>query len=676
MSNWKNFITQLEKDLTFWIGSLLYFFSYRLFLILSLADKDLSEFNVKELLDVLYIGLRFDLVPSTIIIMLPLIFSLACLFGKNSLLANKVRLKTLWLAVLLTLFLSLVNFFFFKEYKEQFNYWIFGIIYDDQIAILKTIWQDSPVIWFFIIWITGSWGLVWIIKKLILLRPIRLTLIQDLNNKYLQGIFLLVLCVLLIGGLRGGYRNRPIQIKDIEKTQDSFLNKTIPNFYKALENTIKIYRRNSDLNRLPSWTPNNDIRQASQIFFGKYCPKIDKCLEKTANGALLKSKPQHIFLLIMESYDLWSFFPPYNELGLTANGQELAKKGLFWTNFTSAGGGTMPTVSSIISGVPQVGLQFAYQKNMQLPQPTSIAEIFKALGYKTKFYYGGYLSWQNVGRFVTSQGFDEVIGANTIAPDFPFGDWGIPDKDLFNYVAADTIKETKPTLNVILSLSYHRPFKIDIWQEGFVPPKLNAETQSLNDSKDALAVLGHFWYSDKVLGEFVRKVEGKFKNSLFIITGDHWSRKGLTQKYSNIYQQNAVPLIIYGSRVLKSVLSLPAFKKQFKNGELRAPGDSLDIVPTVVELIAPKGFRYHTYGNNLFGLSKKLFATGGTSEVILGKDFMFEVDNPNYIYVRDGKPLESLGEAVNKQNLERLIQLHFARKAIAWWQTMRGNELN
>jgi hypothetical protein len=133
---------------------------------------------------------------------------------------------------------------------------------------------------------------------------------------------------------------------------------------------------------------------------------------------------------------------------------------------------------------------------------------------------------------------------------------------------------------------------------------------------------------------------------------------------------------MYGPSVLKGVLSLPAFRKQLKNGELRAPGDSLDIAPTVVELIAPKGFRYHTYGNNLFGWSKKLFAAGGTSEVILGRDFMFEVDNPNYIYARDGKPLESLGEAVNKQNLERLIQLHFARKAIAWWQIMRGNELN
>jgi phosphoglycerol transferase MdoB-like AlkP superfamily enzyme len=530
------------------------------------------------------------------------------------------------------------------------------------------------------VWLAGSWGLLRLMKKLMRLRPIRLTRFQGLNHKAVQGIFLAVLVVLLIGGLRGGYRNRPIQIKDIEKTQDAFLNKITPNFYKSLENTIKIYRNNSDASRLPNWIPQHDIRQAAENFFGRSCLHIDKCLERSAGGALLESKPQHIFLFIMESYDLWSFFPPYRELGLTANGQKLAQNGLFWTNFTSAGGGTMATVSSIISGVPQVGVQFVYQKNMQAAQPTSIAEIFKALGYKTKFYYGGYLSWQNVGRLVTSQGFDEVIGANTILPDFPFGDWGIPDKDLFNYVYQDVTQETEPTLHVILSLSYHRPFKIDIWKEGFVQPKLTAETQHLNDSSDALKVLGHFWYSDKVLGDFVRGAESKFENSLFIVTGDHWSRKGLTKEHSNIYQQNAVPLIMYGKNVLGNVMSSPALKNQLKGGELRTPGDSLDIVPTVVEMIAPEGFRYHTYGDNLLNLSnsgrtKKYFAAGGTSEVIVGDDFMFDSGNPNYIYARDGKSVESLGKDTDSQNLAHLIQLYFSRKAIAWWQVMRGNEL-
>ena len=35
---------------------------------------------------------------------------------------------------------------YIAEYGDQFNHWVFGMIYDDQRAILQTIWRTYPII--------------------------------------------------------------------------------------------------------------------------------------------------------------------------------------------------------------------------------------------------------------------------------------------------------------------------------------------------------------------------------------------------------------------------------------------------------------------------------------------------------------------------------------------------
>lgn len=39
-----------------------------------------------------------------------------------------------------------VNVCFFYEYKSQFNYWIFGIFFDDLRAIAAAVWDAYPIV--------------------------------------------------------------------------------------------------------------------------------------------------------------------------------------------------------------------------------------------------------------------------------------------------------------------------------------------------------------------------------------------------------------------------------------------------------------------------------------------------------------------------------------------------
>lgn len=62
--------------------------------------------------------------------------------------------------------------------------------------------------------------------------------------------------------------------------------------------------------------------------------------------------------------------------------------------------------------------------------------------------------------------------------------------------------------------------------------------------------LGHIWYADKTMGDFVAQAEKQLPDSLFIITGDHMER------FTFAVEQDArvmmsVPCIFYGQGVQK-----------------------------------------------------------------------------------------------------------------------------
>jgi len=46
--------------------------------------------------------------------------------------------------------------------------------------------------------------------------------------------------------------------------------------------------------------------------------------------------------------------------------------------------------------LPEAGAVVNYQRGSRQPFPTSITAIFKRLGYRTRMFYAGYLSWQRL----------------------------------------------------------------------------------------------------------------------------------------------------------------------------------------------------------------------------------------------------------------------------------------
>jgi len=186
-------------------------------------------------------------------------------------------------------------------------------------------------------------------------------------------------------------------------------------------------------------------------------------------------------------------------------------------------------------------------------------------------------------------------------------------------------------------------------------PKALAQLAHHPERLAQLRVLGHLWYSDKCVGEFVTQANSKLERAVFAITGDHYSRKQYVsaRPTHSLYEQLSVPLVICGPKALPNV------------HRTSLAGSHLDIVPTFVNLAAPRDFEYHAFGRDLFDPSQTQAGYG--CNAVMGPDFILKINDPAHVEDLHGNPKSDVdGQAL----ASRYRQLH----GLGWWRAMKGNQ--
>jgi hypothetical protein len=170
-------------------------------------------------------------------------------------------------------------------------------------------------------------------------------------------------------------------------------------------------------------------------------------------------------------------------------------------------------------------------------------------------------------------------------------------------------------------------------------------------------MLGHFWYADHCLGEFVARAEASLQAPLFAMTGDHAGRRYITAR-PTLAERALVPLVLYGPEVLAGRVLPPD-----------AAGCHLDIAPTLIELCAPAGFGYWSLGQDL--LSPRETPCGvGLGRAVTASwvvDFSGLVST---CLVPDGP---QAGPAL--PDCQRLKQRHDVVHGVSWWRIVVGPDL-
>lgn len=235
-------------------------------------------------------------------------------------------------------------------------------------------------------------------------------------------------------------------------------------------------------------------------------------------------------------------------------------------------------------------------------------------------------------------------------------EWGVEDDALFAFAEAVVAKRPdRPSFNLILTTSYHPPYELDVYGKGFPLREMPKDLAPQFDGTTSLVMLGHLWYSDQCIGNFVRSAETKFPGSLFAFTGDHFSRKFLND-HPPAFEGSAVPFILYGKDVLRGV-RLPT----------DSVGSHIDIGPTLIELAAPKGFRYHAMGRSVF--DHRAGPLAFSRDFVLAPQYLLDTRVQTFHPV-PGRPLPA-----RLPDPQELTLLHHRLLGISWWRIMRGATL-
>ena len=368
---------------------------------------------------------------------------------------------------------------------------------------------------------------------------------------------------------------------------------------QALYRVKSIAKRTSELEDI-HLTPAELHEKIQSIGGNPSSTRFDEAFTKTITTERLQQQPQSINIILGESYGLWPFLAEFNEPGayLVEQGRKYAAspQAMGTQMALAQGTGTMPAIIGLLTGMPDTGMYPNYSVGMlQEPYGFGIGPVMKKLGYKTVFWYGGFSTWQNVKNFALEQGFDEFHDASEM-PSNETNAWGVADGDMFKAINAYMDKHRgEKIINVIMTTSNHPPYSVNVAKEGYDAEKVRKNLpDSIANTDKQINEMGHIWYADHVMGEFISKEEQSDPTSLFVITGDHSERFTFAREQSaNVF--STIPIIFYGQGIKKEWLSPEAF------------GMSIQIIPTLAELVGRTGQTYEAMVPSLFNQGPFVF---------------------------------------------------------------------
>lgn len=600
MNRWLNWIKGIQQELKAFLFFSILFTLFRIvFLIKFQSQLDTTTMN--SILMSLWLGFRLSLKTVGSIVLVSLLFATLPSIVWPKWKAQGVR--KVWYGFV-TIFFTLLfmgRIPFYTIFNSSYNAMLINGKHDDIYAIINTAINEYHGIPYLIGGIALSIVFSWLLVKVLNTNTYEWAP-NTKRNKWITGILSFVgfgvLFVFFRFGGAFGYTNS-INWESAARLNSNLLNETILDDAQALYRVKSIAKRTSELEDI-HLTPAELHEKIQSIGGNPNSTRFDEAFTKTITTERLQQQPQSINIILGESYGLWPFLAEFNEPGayLVEQGRKYAAspQAMGTQMALAQGTGTMPAIIGLLTGMPDTGMYPNYSVGMlQEPYGLGIGPVMKKLGYKTVFWYGGFSTWQNVKNFALEQGFDEFHDASEMPSDEENA-WGVADGDMFKAINAYMDKHRgEKIINVIMTTSNHPPYSVNVAKEGYDADKVRKNLpDSIANTDKQINEMGHIWYADHVMGEFISKEEQVDPTALFVITGDHSERFTFARE-EGPKVASTIPIIFYGQGIKKEWLSPDTF------------GMSIQIIPTLAELVGRTGQTYEAMVPSLFNQGPFVF---------------------------------------------------------------------
>lgn len=257
---------------------------------------------------------------------------------------------------------------------------------------------------------------------------------------------------------------------------------------------------------------------------------------KTLNKSLpiIKTKPNIIFFFL-ESWSAVHLKPYGGKYETTPEFDKILLNSLRPKAMVAGGHRTTEGMfTSLVSFQNPLGKSVA-KTQLQSFDYKSIINILATNGYSSAFFQGSSKETSGTGSLANSLGFKLSFGKIDVKermyePNY----WGIHDEDLYNFV------------NLKLKTTLKEPFVLGINGATTHDNKIPKQIKEINftSDKNINGQLNALHFSDASLGKFVKEIEKKYPNTIFVLLADHCGGgiKGTLENY-------LIPFAIYGDKI-------------------------------------------------------------------------------------------------------------------------------
>jgi phosphoglycerol transferase MdoB-like AlkP superfamily enzyme len=242
----------------------------------------------------------------------------------------------------------------------------------------------------------------------------------------------------------------------------------------------------------------------------------------------------NLIFIIMESHTAQVMESLGGEKGVCPTLERLVQEGILFTNCYGSGYRTDQGIVSVLAGYPAQPDQSIVLLEDKAARLNSVPKILKTKGYRSAFFYGGELTFANIGTWLRNQRFDKIFSEKDFNSAEKTQRWGVDDKILLQRVIPEIKQLEEPFFVTAMTLSLHPPYDVPY-------------QSSWQGTTDREKFLNSAAFADYALEEFfkVAAQQSWYENTLFVLVADHGaslpSGEGMDRPITR-----HLPWIIYG----------------------------------------------------------------------------------------------------------------------------------
>ncbi|MBM4166422.1 MAG: LTA synthase family protein [Ignavibacteria bacterium] len=521
------------------------------------------------------VGFRFDSVVSTYILAVPLLVCIiVSLFRWNIVAVQKIILWYLIMLYSLSFFMCAADIPFFNF----FNY---------RLMITATQWFDSPQFVASMIFNDASYypyialflllSAIFIIVSKRIQRKIFEENFHSEQWKYHYSIATLVLfSIFSLGIVALGIRGR-IAVKSPIRWGTAFFS-TYPFANQLGLNPVFTFFRswldeqNPDNNLVYLLDDEIALRNVRKYFHVESTNIFDSPIAREIKTSG-EQKKYNVIIVLMESMSAEKMMRYGSTKNLTPNLDSIANHSIVFDNFFSSGIHTHNGIYSTTVSFPSIFAKHPMNTFENLQSFTGIANTLLENNYATLFFTTHDDQFDNMGGFLSYNGFQKIISQRDYPQQHVVGTLGVPDGVMFeqslSFINSEA-EQNKQFLAMYLTGSHHGPW--------IIPEDIPLQLKGKNGEEKTLE------YADWAIGNFLELSQKQtwYRNTIFIFLGDHGSAIHRTNSFPLSF--NHTPFILYA----------PFFHNEHR--VLKNFGGQIDVFPTVMGLLNIP------YINNTFGI--------------------------------------------------------------------------